>query len=107
LQPTGLALWALQGESDADGRLKASIEYLSRELSANTATCSLSYGLLGLAAQDACPLEIDYWLAAASRRTLARDPGSYPLALVALAALGSKSPLMGGAWQFEEHSLTF
>jgi hypothetical protein len=53
LQATGLCLLALGGEVDATGRIGRSRDYLSSELSARTATASLCYGLLGLAAQDA------------------------------------------------------
>jgi hypothetical protein len=94
VQPTGIALLALAQEDDATGRIARSIEYLQRELSAETATASLCYGLLGLAAQGAFPAEADAWLQAAADRTLARDPSSYKLALVALASLGPDCPLI-------------
>ncbi len=94
LEPTGLCLVALAGEPDASGRVAKSIDYLQRELTASTATISLCYGLLGLAAQGHPPAMADAWLTAACRRTLTRDPSTYKLALVALASLGTACPLI-------------
>ncbi len=94
LQPTGLCLLALAGEPDRSGRVARSIDFLLRELSAATATASLCYGLLGLAAQGRLPDGADDWLSVAGRRTLARDASSYTLALLALAALGTACPLI-------------
>jgi hypothetical protein len=94
LQPTGLCLLALAGEEDTTGRIGKAVEYLQRALSASTPTASLCYGLLGLAAQEALPSASDEWLQAAAGRTLARDASSYPLALLALAALGNACPLI-------------
>lgn len=94
LQPTGLCLLALAGEDDTTGRMARAIEYLQRELSDQTPTASLCYGLLGLAAQEATPAAADAWLQAAAARTLAREPSSYHLALLALAALGDECPLL-------------
>jgi hypothetical protein len=96
LQPTGITLLALQGESDPSGRLDRSVAYLQRELSESTTTASLCHGLLGLAAQGAWPAEAHDWLAAATHRTLARDASSYKMALIALAALGPECPLVSG-----------
>ncbi len=96
LEPTGITLLALRGEHDPSGRLDRSVAYLRRELSENTSTASLCYGLLGLAAQNAFPPEAHDWLAAAAHRTLARDASSYKLALLALAALGPECPLVLG-----------
>ncbi|MEX0676100.1 MAG: hypothetical protein WD063_03430 [Pirellulales bacterium] len=94
LQPTGICLLALAGEEDTTGRIGRSVDYLNRELSENTASASLSYGLLGLAAHGAYPRRAGDWLQAAAHRTLARDPSSYKLALLALSALGSECPLI-------------
>ena len=96
LEPTGITLLALQGERDPSGRLDRSVAYLRRELSENTTTASLCYGLLGLAAHNAFPPDAHDWLAAAAHRTLARDASSYKLALIALAALGPECPLVAG-----------
>ncbi len=94
LEPTGLCLLALAGVFDANGRTGRSADYLLRELSARTATVSLCYGLLGLAAQNRLPEGADDWLAAATARTLARDASSYKLSLLALASLGTSCPLI-------------
>lgn len=94
LEPTGVCLLALAGEDDPTGRVERSIEYLQRELSERTATASLCYGLMGLAAQQALPTDASTWLEVATRRTLNRDPASYKLALLALASLGVKNPLI-------------
>lgn len=93
LEPTGLCLLGLYGQKDPRGRLARSIEFLKRELSSQTTSVSLAYGLMGLTAQDARPPQADQWLAAAVKRTLSRDAGGYPLALLALAALGTNCPL--------------
>lgn len=94
VESTGLALWALGPDADDSGLTEKAIDYLNRELSAETTTASLSYGLLGLAAQGRWPNEADRWLEAASRRTLRRDPSTFKLALLALAALGPACPLI-------------
>lgn len=99
LQPSGLTLLALGGEADADGRIGRTVAFLERELSEDTASASLSYGLLGLAARGAYPNNADAWLRAAADRTLARDASSYKLGLIALAALGPKCPLVSGHWK--------
>jgi hypothetical protein len=94
VQPTGICLLALAGEPIADARIQKSIDYLQRELSDKTTTASLSYGLLGLAAQGHGPANADAFLTAAATRTFAADPSAHKLALLALAALGSNCPLM-------------
>ncbi len=97
LQPTGLTLLALAGERDSSNRIRRAIDYLLGELSAQTPTASLAYGLLGLAAQGALPREARDWIGTAAGRTLARDASCYKLALAALAALGAASPLIPSA----------
>jgi hypothetical protein len=96
LEPTGLSVLALAPETDGSERTARSIAYLAGALSAQTATASLSYGLLGLAAVGRWPDAADQWLAAAAQRTITRDPGAYKLALLALAGLGPASPLIPG-----------
>jgi hypothetical protein len=94
LQPTGLAMLALAGESDRYGRIAKSLDYLAAELSPRTAAASLAYGLLGLAAHGRSPQAARSWLETAYRRTVVREPAQYPLALLALSALGSECPLI-------------
>jgi len=86
VQPSGLCLWALAGETDADGRIARTREYLAREILTQEATASLSYGLLGLAAHEIRPPQVESLLARAAERTLRRTPAAYRLALLALAA---------------------
>jgi hypothetical protein len=84
VQPTGMALWALQDEANVD--VTPSIDFLRRTLSAETTSASLAYALMGLAAHGATPADANAWLAAAARRTLAADASPYKLALLLLAA---------------------
>lgn len=86
LQPSGMALAALAGEAAAARRVAASVAWLTRTLNAQTATPSLCWGLLGLAAHDALPAAADGWLEAAYRRVIQHDRSPYKLALLALAA---------------------
>ena len=86
VQPTGLAMLALAGESDELGRIDGSLSYLKQALSARTATASLCWGLLGLSAHDQCPADADLWLESAYGRTIRRDRAPYKFALLALAA---------------------
>lgn len=104
LQPTGICLLALSDEEDSTGRIARSVDYLLRELSERTATASLCYGLLGLAAQGAFPEQGNDWLQAAAERTLARGASSYKLALLALAALGPACPLIARIRSIEHES---
>ena len=94
VQSTGLSLLALTGRDQTSDRIPRSLEYLDRTLSARTTTSSLCYGLLALAAHGREPERADSWLAAAYRRTLAREKSAYKLALLALAALGKDCPLV-------------
>ena len=86
VQPTGLVMMALAGEASDDGRIDLSLSYLNRELSGDTTTSSLCYGLLGLAAHGRSPGDRSAWLEAAYERELARGASCYKLALLALAA---------------------
>jgi hypothetical protein len=94
VQPSGLALIALVGETDPSGRIALTIDYLQQTISAETTTASLSYALLGLAAQDATPPQADEWIAVALQRTIDRGGAPLQLALGALASLGRESPLI-------------
>jgi len=86
IQPTGVCLWALAGANDSSGRVAKTIDYLERSTPAQTATASLCYALLGLAAHGRRPATSEGQLAAAAERTLQRAPSTYRLALLALAA---------------------
>jgi hypothetical protein len=85
VEPTGLVMMALAGESVGDSRIGLSLEYLEREVSAETTTASLCYGLLGLGAHDRGPELRRDWLQTAYRRTIQLGSSPHKLALVALA----------------------
>ncbi len=92
VQPTGLALAALCGESGAAVHVRQALDYLKAALSETTTTASLCYGLIGAAAHGHRPAAAEEWLAAAVRRTLRQGASPYSLALTALARLGSDCP---------------
>ena len=95
VEPTGLALLALAGEEVADPRVGRSVDYLDRTLSARTPTSSLGYGLMGLSAWADPPAESGAWLEAAYRRAAGSGgPRTVHLALLCLAALGRRGPLI-------------
>jgi hypothetical protein len=93
VQPTGLALLALAGETDDSGRIAASVKYLQQELSADTAAASLAYGVMGCAAHEVDLPDAPQWLEAAQRRVKANSDG-LRLALLCLAARGQDSPFI-------------
>jgi hypothetical protein len=86
VQSTGIALWALGGEQIDDRRIGLSLDYLEQNLSDRTATASLCYALMGLAAHGRRPADADRWLEATFEREYKRGPTCYKLALLALAA---------------------
>lgn len=88
LLPTGLALAALAGQDDSSGRIGKSIRYLQNKLTATTATLSLAWGVVGLAAQRAPVGDEAQWLAAAAARARRVAVDRWRLALVCFAALG-------------------
>jgi hypothetical protein len=96
--PSGLALAALAGENDAGGRIARTIAYLQRSLHRQSATMSLAYGLIGLAAHDRTPPAADDWLEAAAQRS-GREAAPWKRTLVALAALKSDCPLFSHSAQ--------
>jgi hypothetical protein len=93
LQPTGLALLALAGEPCDDPRIGRSLNYLEREISAGTATASLCYGLLGLAAHGRLSANRHAWLKAAYERNTKQNVSPFKLAMIALAAANSNPML--------------
>jgi hypothetical protein len=86
VQPTGIVMMALADERISDPRIELSLQYLERELSAETTAASLSYGLLGLAAHNRAPADRFAWLEKAFQRTIQNGSSPYKLALIALAA---------------------
>ena len=73
VQPTGLAMLALAGQTNVDRRIARSLDFLTANLSAETTSASLAYGLMGLGAGHRFPPDAGNWLRAAYRRTIARD----------------------------------
>ncbi len=92
VEPSGLCLLALAGESSTDPRIARTIEYLQQEVGGRITPVSLGYALLGLNAHDAAPKNSTAWISAAIEKSLARDPSCYKLALLALAAAAKSLP---------------
>jgi hypothetical protein len=89
VQPTGIVMMALAGENVDDPRLEKSLAYLKENLSAETTTASLTYGLLGLAAHRRAPTDRFAWLESSYNRVDTRGASPYKIALLALAASDS------------------
>jgi len=94
VQPTGLAMLALAGETSTDPRVQKSLNYLEQQLSEGTSTTSLCYGLLGLAAHARHPKRAASWLEDAAKRLEQLGPSSYKRALLSLAACPELSWLL-------------
>jgi hypothetical protein len=88
VQPTGIALVALAGESDSSQRLLKSSAWLRRSIGPETTPLSLGWALLGLRAQGVEVPQADEWLASAAARVRSGDRSPHKLALLALAAKG-------------------
>jgi hypothetical protein len=92
VQPTGLALAALAGESNVRNSVQKSFKYLQQSLSEQTTTCALAFALIGLAGHKEWSPKAGPWLAAAYARTVVNPKtpigrGSpYYTALLVLAA---------------------
>ncbi|MCA9099541.1 MAG: hypothetical protein KDA63_00210 [Planctomycetales bacterium] len=98
LQPSGLALLALRGESDDSGRLAKTVDYVRDQLSPQTTPLSLSFALLGLAAQGV-DVPAEEWLAAAYRANPSTRTSPYKSAMLLLAAARDRCPLTQGNQQ--------
>jgi hypothetical protein len=85
VQPSGLALWALAGEDDRDGRILATIEWLLRDVNHQTTATSLAYATIGLAAHDRAPAEAESWLRDSFQSMKPASTSGLKLALVGLA----------------------
>lgn len=96
LQPTGLTLLALAGETapKSDPRLERTKAYLTNNLGPETTAASLAYGLLGLAAHDITLPGSQDWLAQAVQRTRGRGADLPRLSLLLLAERGPANPLV-------------
>ena len=96
VQPTGLCLLALAGRNEITPRIERSIEFLLGEIARPCGTSSLCYALMALAAWKRDLIERQSHLDTAAARVLSRDPSSHKLALLTLAALGDRGPLVMG-----------
>lgn len=111
VQPTGLAMLALAGESpksevqgpksgigvqDIDKRIQRSLSYLHRSLVPRITASSLAWALLGLWAHRIEPPSADELLAAAYGRVQSHDQSPHKLALLALAAQDHSISLLTG-----------
>jgi hypothetical protein len=94
IEPTGITLVALAGETIDDPRIERSCNYLESAITDETPPISLSYGLLGLTAQGRPPANLDKRLEAAYQNTVRRDPSPLALALLSLASQGTNCPLI-------------
>lgn len=94
LQPTGLVLLALARLDVADPRVAASVDWLHRAVHERLAAGPMAYALAGLAAHGRLPQGWQAWLPGAAERVMARGWGRHALALLALAALGERTPLI-------------
>ena len=87
VQPTGLAMLTLAGESSNDPRIDQSLDFLEQQLSEETTTASLCYALLGLTAQHRRPENAATLIEHAYQRDQQHKSTScYKLALLTLAS---------------------
>jgi hypothetical protein len=91
VQPTGLALAALAGESEIRPKVQHSLNLLTHTLSPRTTTASLCYAVMGLAEHGVWPHAAGEWLSSAYQRTLARHGSPYHAALLILTGMKAKS----------------
>lgn len=92
LQPSGIALLALAGEKRFSPKIARTHDYLNRTLLPTSATPSLCWGLLGLAAHDDTSLDRDALLAEHVARQTLDAASEHRLALIALAAAADAYP---------------
>jgi hypothetical protein len=92
LQPSGIALLALAGERRFSPKIARTRDYLSRTLSPTSATPSLCWGLLGLAAHDDRAVDREALLIEHVARHDLDAASEHRLALIALAAAAAIYP---------------
>ena len=95
--PTGLALLALARLGASSKVVDQALAYLRSALAGTLAPISLGWGLLGLRAWGACPVEAEKWLASAFEKVAAREPRTVELAMLLLAAGPRSLELLGAA----------
>ena len=91
VEPTGVALLALAGEENSDPRVEKSLAFLEENVSGETPTASLCYGIIGLTACDRRPALAEDWLGLAAERALTGQQGAFKLALLGLASAADTS----------------
>jgi len=84
--PSGLALLALAARRADSPECRRGIDYLRATLGEIRTCVSLSWGVLGLRAWDACPREAESWLAESYQRYGVRRDQAVGLGLLLLAA---------------------
>jgi hypothetical protein len=94
VQPTGLCLLVLAGRNEITPKIERSLEFLRNGLSQVPGTSSLCFAVLALAAWKRDQTDDDELLARTAERVLKRDPSTYKLSLLALAAQGRDCPLI-------------
>ena len=77
---------ALAGEDANDERIEKSLAYLEVQLSGESSTSSLCYGLMGLAAHGRRPAPASVWLEEAYDRLEQQGASGYKRTLIALAS---------------------
>jgi hypothetical protein len=97
VQPTGIAMLALAGETDPSGRMEKSLTWLKWSLGTRTTAASLAWALLGLHANQREVANAEELLAGAAKRVQEHDRSPHKMGLLALAALGEKSAFVRGA----------
>jgi hypothetical protein len=94
LAPTGLAMLALAGEHEGDGRVARSLDYLEQNIGPTTAPASLSWALIGLTAHGRRPSHADQWIESALANPHWQPLAAYEQSLLLLASnpwiLGSR-----------------
>jgi hypothetical protein len=88
VQPTGISLLALAGETDRGGSMAKTVAWLSRSIGPETTPLSLAWAILGLRAHAHEPAQADEWLSLAASRVQTRDRSPHKLALLTLATKG-------------------
>ena len=86
IEPTGMAMLALAGEEEADGRIEKSLKYLEACVGPNLALESLSYAVLGLTAHGRRPSEATAWIVDRLAKVGDLPAAVYDRALLLLAA---------------------
>ena len=84
--PTGLALLALAARGERAKAVGPAVAYLHATLGGLRAAVSVGWGVLGLRAQHALPLEAETWLEEAHARCSGKPDAALGLALLLLAA---------------------